>query len=106
MELKSLENVLTDICEDTRKRGIPLCTKKFKLFIWTDTIDCKPVIGTLDLNFNCSIVKARVIDILRNINALFPISMIEFKYNRYSVVRYHVSKTEEFMRKPCEKCCK
>ena len=104
MKLKTLEDVLSDICEYTRRRGIPLCSKKFKLFIWTDTIDCKPVVGTLDLNFNCSIVEARVIDILRNINTLFPISMIELNYNIYTFSRYHITNTEEFMKKPCSEC--
>lgn len=105
MKLKTLENVLSDICRDTRKLGIPLCLREFKLFVWTDTVDCKPIVGMINIYFNGSISEDRVLNILQKIDSVTPISMISFDY-----AKYHITKTEDFMKKPCscslDKGCK
>lgn len=101
MKLKTLEDVLSDICKDIRKLGIPLCTRDIKLFLWIDSIDCKPVVGTMSICWNCSVSHAIIIDIIRKIDSISPISMIELKYDKYRIVQYHITKTEEFMKKPC-----
>lgn len=96
MKLKTLEDKLSEICRDTRKLGTPLFMREFKLFVWTDTIECEPVVGMVNIYFNGSVSEGRILDILRKIDSVTPISMIDFKY-----IKYHVTKTEEFMKKPC-----
>jgi len=96
---------MLDICRDTRKLGIPLGVREFKVFIWIDSVGCKPVVGMITMNFNGSVSESSILDILRRVNSITPISMIEFKY-----VKYHITKTEDFMKKPCscslDKGCK
>lgn len=96
MKFKTLRDVFSNISRDTRKLGIPLGVREFKLFVWTDTVECKPIIGIITMDFNGSVSEGRILDILFKIDSITPISMIKFAY-----AEYHITKTEEFMKKPC-----
>jgi hypothetical protein len=99
-ELKDLDDVLTDLCNDASRKGVPLWTTPIELNLWIDTHlkFCTPVIGKLLLDFQATAFRRdRVFSILRMIDSVTPIAMMTIKGKEY-----HITKTEVFMNKPCE----
>jgi hypothetical protein len=104
MKLKTLENVLSELIHERSKLGVPISTKSIELFVWTDTIECKPIVGRIFIAFNGTLPEIKIFEIVRLIDRLSPITMI-----RFNKKEFHVTKTEEFMKKPCScsdmECC-
>lgn len=95
--MSTLEDVITEIQEETRKSGIPPAVHTMTLYLWLDTNQktCAPITGTMKVRFNAYACK--IYDILRAIDKATPIYKIKRKH-----LTYHVAKIEEFMNKRCE----
>lgn len=99
-----LEEVLTEICRNAHTEGVPICSTKIELYLWLDTRknDLKPIVGRVEIDFKETMNENQCLDFMRAIHFVTPISIIIIKRTPFKV--YHVPKTEEFMRKPCEGC--
>jgi hypothetical protein len=102
--VKDLEEILTAICNDARKDGIPICATKLELYLWLDTKkdNFEPIIGKAEVDFKETMNEKQCLDFVRAINFVTPISMIITEGHPFRT--YHVTKIEEFMKKPCEGC--
>ena len=95
--MSTLEDVLSRMCVDAHKSGIPFCTHPMTLHLWLDTDQntCAPITGSMNISFEVN--ESKICDILRAINSATPIVMIKVKR-----IIYHITKIEEFMNKRCE----
>lgn len=106
-KLKDLNTVLSDIHNDARKIGIPICMLPMTIFLWIDTNQktCAPIVGHIEINFCGTINEEKLFSIIQSIDKVTPVSMIVIE-GHFKVYRkvYSVTKTETFMNKPCGEC--
>lgn len=101
--VEDLEGILAQICNDARTYGVPLCHLKLELYLWLDTRKdtLQPIVGRVEIDFKESLNESQCLEFIRAINFVTLISMI-ITCNPYKL--YHVTKVEEFMKKPCAGC--
>jgi hypothetical protein len=95
--MSTLEDAINRIYVDGHRAGIPICANSMRLALWVDTDlrTCTPITGYMDISFE--VEEGKVFAILRAIDKATPIYSIKIKRTTY-----HITKTEEFMKKRCE----
>jgi hypothetical protein len=89
--MKSLDDILKEMPS--------LVNRKIELSLWIDTYNLTPIIRTIEVRF--LIPQENIFSILKLIDAYYPITSIR---DLLTGTVYHITRTEEFMKKPCEGC--
>jgi len=90
-ENKSLDDVLIEMPS--------LVNRKLELSLWVDTHDLTPVVRIIEVRF--LIPQENILPLIKLIDTYYPITSIR---DLLTGTVYHITRTENFMNKPCEGC--
>jgi len=85
--------------DDVLKEMPSLVNRELELSLWADTYNLTPIIRVMEVRF--LLPQENIVPLLKLIDVYYPITSIK---DIQTGIVYHITRTENFMNKPCEGC--